>query len=99
MDGLEMNVNIQFVIQNHLMIYYLVLEFKKENAYHQIIALAIQDIIHLIVHYTIAMEKNIMIQLFVLEMEIVFQQKNVLVIMDGLLKTVKLQCVIQFLLT
>jgi hypothetical protein len=91
-----MNVNIQFVIQNHQMIYYHVLDYQKENVYHQIIVLVIQDIIHLIVHYIIVMVNYIMIQMFVLEMVIVLQQKNVLVIMDGLMKIVKLICVIQF---
>jgi ABC-type iron transport system FetAB permease component len=93
-----MNVNIQFVFQFHQTIhYYLVLGLKKENVYHLIIAIVIQDIIHLIVHYIIAVENYLMILLFVLEMGIVFQQKLVIVIMDILLKTVKLKCVIQFL--
>jgi hypothetical protein len=94
MDGWEINVNFQFVIQNHLMIHYLVLELKMENAFHQIIVLAIQDIHHLIVQYIIVIIKVIMIQQFVLEMEIVFQKKHVIVIMDGILKTVKHKCVI-----
>jgi hypothetical protein len=89
-----MNVNIQFVIQNQLMIYYHVLENQKENVFHQIFAHVIQDIHHLIVHYIIVMVKNIMILQFVLEMEIVYQQKLVLVIMVGLMKIVKLKCVI-----
>jgi hypothetical protein len=69
MDGLEMNVNTQIVFQNLQMIYYYhVLDYKKENVYHQIIVHVILDIIHLIVHNIIAMVKNIMILQFVLEM-------------------------------
>jgi hypothetical protein len=77
------------------MIYYHVLEYQKENVSLQIIVLVIQDIHHLIVHYIIVMVKNIMIQQFVLEMEIVAQQKFAPAIMDGLMKIVKLICVIQ----
>jgi hypothetical protein len=53
MDGLEISANIQFVIQYHQII--LVLELKKENVFHLIIVLVIQDILHLIVHYIIVM--------------------------------------------
>jgi hypothetical protein len=92
-----MNVNIQFVIQNHQMIYYHVLVYQKGNVIHQIIVFVIRDIIHLIVHYIIVMVNKIMIHRFVLETEIAFQQTFVHVIMDGILKIVKLQCVIIFL--
>jgi hypothetical protein len=79
------------------MIYYHVLEYQKENVFHQIIVLVTQDIIHLIVHYIIVMENFIMIQLFVQEMEIAFQVKFALVKKNGLMKIVKLKLVIQFL--
>jgi hypothetical protein len=54
-----------------------------ENVFRQIIVIVIQDIIHLIVNYIFVMEKNIMIQLFVQEIEIALQQKHVIVIMGG----------------
>jgi hypothetical protein len=56
-----------------------------ENVLHQIIVLAIQNIIHLIVRYIIVMEKYIMIQQFVLEMAIVFHLNYVIAVMDGLM--------------
>jgi hypothetical protein len=65
-----------------------------ENVFHQIIVRAIQDIIHLIAHYIIVIIKNLMIQQFVLQMEIVFQVKNVHVRMVGFMKIVKDQFVI-----
>ena len=41
MNTQEMNVNIQFVIQNHLMTIYHVLEYQKENVFHLIIVIVI----------------------------------------------------------
>jgi hypothetical protein len=98
MDGLVMNANIQFVIQNYHLTHYHVLDYQKENVYHRIIVFVIQDIHHLIVLYIIVTVTNIMIQQFVLEMVIVFQLKLAHVIMAGLMKIVKLNHVIQFLL-
>jgi hypothetical protein len=88
-----MNVNIQFVIQNHQMIYYHVQV--KENVYLQIVVFVIQDFILLIVHYIIAKVKNLMIQQFVLEMVNAFHQKIVTVLQVGLMKIAKLILVIQ----
>jgi hypothetical protein len=93
-----MNANIQYVIQNLQMIFYLVQEYRKENVFHQITVLVIQDIIHLIVHYILVMVKHIMIQRFVLEMVIVLQMKSVIAVQDGNMKIVKLLFVIQYLL-
>jgi hypothetical protein len=67
-----------------------------ENVFHQIIVVAILDIIHLIAHYIIVIINNIMIQQFAMEMENVFYQKIVFVIMVGHMKTVKHICAIKF---
>jgi hypothetical protein len=94
MDGLEMNVNIRFVIQKYPTIYYLAQELKMDNVFIQIIVIVIQVIHLLTVHYIIVITKNLMIQKFALEMEIAFLQIIVNAIMNTFTKIVNIQFVI-----